>query len=91
MVIYPAHCLFFINDLIEECHRAGVGATNIDLIVAILVFGDDFCLLSLNESELQSLLDICDNFSKKWAFELNPTKSKFIVLGNKNSAIRNFI
>jgi hypothetical protein len=73
---------FFINDLIEECHRAGVGAVYIDLIVAILVFCDDICLLSISESEMQSLLNICDNFSKKWAIEFNPSKSKFIVFGS---------
>jgi hypothetical protein len=43
---------FFINDLIEECHRTGVGAVYIDLIVAILVFCDDICRFSINESEM---------------------------------------
>jgi len=73
---------FFINDLIEECYKAGVGAVYIDLIVAILVFCDDICLLSIDESDMQSLLNICDNFSKKWAIEFNPSKSKFIVFGS---------
>jgi len=31
---------------------------------------------------MQLLLDICDNFSKKWAIEFNPSKSKFIVFGS---------
>ena len=70
---------FFINDRIEEFYRAEEGSVYIDLIVAILVFCNDICLLSLYESEMQLLLDICDNFLKKWAIEFNPTKNKFIV------------
>jgi hypothetical protein len=80
--LYDTLFNFFINDLIEECHKAGVGAVYIDLIVAILVFCDDICPLSINESEMQSLLNICDNFSKKWAIDFNPSKSKFIVFGS---------
>ena len=37
---------FFIDDLIEECYQSGVGAIFIDIIVPILVFYDDICLLS---------------------------------------------
>jgi hypothetical protein len=37
---------FFINDLIELCCNANIGASFMDLIVCILVFCDDICLLS---------------------------------------------
>ena len=56
---------FFINDSIEECYRSGVGAVYIDFIIAFLVFCDDICLLSINENDMQLLLNICDYFSKK--------------------------
>ena len=74
---------FFINDLIEDCYNSGVGAKYIDVIIAILVFCDDICLLSLNEKEMQRLLNICNDFSKKWALEFNVSKCKYIVFGNK--------
>jgi hypothetical protein len=73
---------FFINDLIEECYQSGVGAVFIDIIVAILVFCDDICLLSPNENEMQILLNICSEYSRKWALEFNITKCKFMVFGS---------
>ena len=73
---------FYINDLIEECHLSGAGIAFIDMIISIIVFCDDICLLSLNLQNMQLLLRICENFSKKWALEFNTMKCKFIVFGS---------
>ena len=73
---------FFINDLIEECYQSGVGAIFIDIIVAILVFCDDICLLSPDKEGMQILLNICNEYTKKWALEFNISKCKFIVFGS---------
>ena len=56
----------------------------IDIIVAILAFCDDVCLLSPDENELQILLNICDNYSKNWAIEYNISKCKYMVFGSNN-------
>jgi hypothetical protein len=39
--------------------------------------------LSLNEKEMQRLLNICNDFSKKWALEFNVSKCKYLVFGSK--------
>ena len=80
---------FFINNLIEEVCNSGVGATFIDISMAIIGFCDDICLLSPTTSDMQILLNICNNFSKNWALEFNVSKCKFIVFGSNkfNSTI----
>ena len=82
---------FFIDDLIHECCNAGVGVFFIDIIIAILCFCDDVCLLSPNEHDMQILLNICDNYSKKWGLEYNTAKCKFIVFGSNKLNNTNFI
>jgi hypothetical protein len=79
---------FFIDDLIHECCQAGIGASFMNIIIAIICFCDDICLMSPDANELQMLLNICDNYSKKWALEYNISKCKFMVFGN--SKLNNF-
>ena len=56
---------YFINDLIEECVQSGVGAKFIEILIAIIVFCDDICLLIQIKEEMQILLNICNEYSKK--------------------------
>ena len=80
-VISGALFNFLIDDLIQECCQAGIGAAFINIMVTIICFCDDVRLLSPNETELQMLLNICDDYSKKWALEYNISKCKFMVFG----------
>jgi hypothetical protein len=82
---------FFIDDLIQECCQAGLGASFINIIVAIICFCDDICLISPDAHELQLLLNICNNYSKKWALEYNISKFKFIVFGTSKFNNTNFL
>ena len=68
--------------LFKNAVSQGIEAYFIDIIVAILAFCDDVCLLSPDESELQILLNICDNYSKNWAIEYNVSKCKYMVFGS---------
>ena len=54
---------FFINELIEICCNANIGAKFIDIIVCILIFCDDICLLSDSIEEMQILLNLCEEFA----------------------------
>jgi hypothetical protein len=67
---------FFIKELIELCCNANIGASSMEIIVCILVFCDDICLLSGSIEEMQSLLNLC--------FEEFAMKCKYIVFGKKN-------
>ena len=82
---------YFIDDLIQECCQSGIGASFINIIVSILCFCDDVCLMSPNVIELQLLLNICDNYSKTWALEYNISKCKYIVFGTSKFNDHNFI
>ena len=73
---------YYINDLIDECCQSGFGAIFLNLIITIISFCDDICLLSPNAPELIYFLNICDNYSKKWAIEFNVTKCNYIVFGS---------
>jgi hypothetical protein len=75
---------FFINDLIEFCCNANIGASFMELVVCILVFCDDICLLSDSIEEMQLLLNLCEEFAMKWGLEFNLEKCKYIVFGKKN-------
>ena len=72
----------FIDDLINVCVGSGLGARFILIILCILCFCDDICLLSSSSDELRLLLNICEQFALKWAIEFNILKCKFIVFGS---------
>ena len=57
---------FFINDLIELCCNPNIGASFMEIVVCILVFCDDICLLSDSIEEMQLLLNLCEEFAMKW-------------------------
>ena len=54
-----------------------------ELVVCILVFCDDICLLSDSIEEMQLLLNLCEEFAMKWGIEFNLEKCKYIVFGKK--------
>jgi hypothetical protein len=76
---------FFINELIELCCNANIGAKFIDIIVCILIFCDDICLLSDSIEEMQVLLKLCEEFANKWGIEFNLEKCKYMVFGKIKS------
>lgn len=55
---------FYIDDSIQECWQSCLAATFINIIVAIICFCDDICLISPDAHELELLLNICKNYSK---------------------------
>ena len=80
-VLSPHLFNFFINELIELCCNANIGAKFIDIIVCILIFCDDICLLSDSIEEMQVLLKLCEEFANKWGIEFNLEKCKYMVFG----------
>ena len=72
----------FIDDLIVECCNSGFGAQFIEIVLCIIGFCDDICLLSCSSNDLRKLLSICELFARKWGIEFNISKCKFIVFGS---------
>ena len=76
----------YINDLIEECINARLGALIGNLNVSIIVYADDILLMSPIDSHLRILLKICTKYGNLWRIKFNPLKSNIIKFGqHKNS------
>ena len=85
----------FINDLAEEIKATKIGinlAENVlddsfndsykDLFLNILLYADDLILMTTNENDLQFLLNVVENWCKKWRLEVNLTKTNIMHVRN---------
>ena len=52
------------------------------MFTGALAYADDLILLSPTKSAMQKLVDVCENFSKEFHINFNPSKSKMIVYSN---------
>ena len=80
-ILSPFLFNLFIDDLILECVESKLGAKFFEIILCIIAYCDDICLLSPNLEDLQKLLYICERFGREWALEFNLAKCLFIVFG----------
>ena len=70
----------FINDLLERLHNSGLGVTMGNLILTALGFADDIMLLAAEPSKLQTLIDICETWSRQNGMQFNIDKCKVLPL-----------
>ena len=81
----------FINDLAVQIKESNIGIdlskhiditlTNISqeaLFVNILLYADDIVCMAESEIDLQQLLDIVENWCRKWRLEVNLTKTNIL-------------
>ena len=94
----PTLFAIFINDLANEIKASKIGIDfDKDTLVNILLYADDIVILAKNENDLQDLLNIVENWCKRWRLEVNLAKtnvmhvrpkrkesSKFMFLFNKH-------
>ena len=74
-VLSPFLFNFFLNEMIEEGIKLGVGAHIYDVNVSIVGYCDDIILLSPVVRHLRILLKWCEEYAHKWKIKFNPTKS----------------
>ncbi len=74
-IISPMLFNFFINDLIEQCVNANIGAVIGSNNVSVIAYCDDLILLSPLKSHLRELLEICEKYAYDWKIRFNPSKS----------------
>ena len=84
----------FINDLAEEIKATKVGINlnekvenedfknNFDEILNILLYADDIVLITATENDLQYLLNIVENWCRRWRLEVNLTKTNVMHVRN---------
>jgi hypothetical protein len=68
--------LIYIDELINILSKSGKGAIMVDLNGDCPVQADDIALISSNVPFMQSLIDICVQYSKRWKFKFCPVKNQ---------------
>lgn len=92
---------FFIDDLLSECLKMGLGAHINGINVSVIAYADDVLLISPVASHLQILLNKCEEYSIKWKMKFNPKKSliyntdkingAFTLMGERMKEVDGFI
>ena len=67
----PTRFGVFINDLVIDIKKLGLGIPIGSRKIHILLYADGIVLLAENESDLQKLLNKLHEWCKKWQLQLN--------------------
>ena len=81
-ILSPILFLLFINGLVEEIKKSGKGVLYGKVKIAILLFADDIVLIAENREDLEILMEITNEYSKKWRFDFNYDKSAVVIFEN---------
>ncbi len=81
-VTSPTAFCVLINDLIKELKGSKIGVKVHDIVITVLAYADDIVLLADTPENLQKLIDIVQNWCKKWRLIINPNKSKIVHFRN---------
>ena len=74
----------FINQLLVEVEKAGIGITiKKDVKVGGLMFADDFVGFTNNAEDLQTLINVVQQFCNKWRLKSNIKKSAVMVFSKQ--------
>ena len=82
-VLSPFLFNVFINDLLCQLKASEHGARIDNLKFESFAYADDITILSSTAPGLQSLIDICSEYSAKWRFKFGIAKSKCMIVGKK--------
>ena len=84
-ILAPFMYKIYINSLLEELssHSYAVFINSIKLISP--TFADDISLIALQPSFLQTFMKICFQYSLKWHYEFNNSKSGVVNFGETKS------
>ena len=87
-VLGPTLFLLFLDDLLEELHKSELGILMGEFILSVLAFADDVTVLSLSDTNLQHLLNICSAWASTNRKTFGLDKCFAVVLNSrtKNSA-----
>ena len=73
--------LVYIDGLLYELENAKIGCTIGGTFFGAPMQAEDLSLISSAKSDMDKMLNICNNYSKRWGYELNPSKSNILVFG----------
>ncbi|KAK3104741.1 hypothetical protein FSP39_009031 [Pinctada imbricata] len=79
----PTLFALFINDLATEVKNLNKGIDIGSDKLSILLYADDIALIAENESDMELMLGVVDNWCKQWRLRINATKSKVVHFRKK--------
>ena len=71
----------YINGLLTELHRSGLGPLVCSIIISSPGFADDVAIITLTRRDLNKQLVVADRYSCKWRFLYSPSKTVFLSRG----------
>ena len=66
-VMSPILFSLFINGLAKEINKKGIGVSVGSRRVRLLLYADDIVLLAETSKDLQKMLDVVTEYSKRWS------------------------
>ena len=82
-VLSPLLFSIYINELIREINRTGIGLGIDGKNLGILLYADDIVLMADTWQELHTLLDITTRWGSRWRATFNQRKSQVVVFGER--------
>jgi hypothetical protein len=82
----PKLYLLFIDGLIDELEKSGLGLCIYNTSFASPTVADDMCLVALSKEALDRMLDICFEYSRKWRYSYNASKCAVVVFNEKDGS-----
>jgi len=86
-ILSPILFAIFINGLAEEVNKQGLGAKlylQKDGKLSILMFADDIALVAEDRKNLEKLMEITYEYSRKWRFSFNYNKCSIVIFNSGN-------
>ena len=80
-ILAPFMYKVYINSLLKELSDHCFAISINTLWMPAPSFADDICLIALHQSLLKISMNKCHNYSKKWRYEFNPSKSGVVTFG----------
>ena len=80
-ILAPFMYTVYINSLLKELSDHCFAISINTLRMPAPSFADDICLIALHQSLFKTLMNKCHNYSKKWRYEFNHSKSGVVTFG----------
>jgi hypothetical protein len=82
-VLSPVLYAVFVDGVVAEMKRRGLGVEEGGVWVGVLLYADDMALMARSREELQQMMEVVVQYSQQWRFRLNAAKTKVMVVGEK--------
>ncbi len=77
----------YLNPLLTELKATGIGVSIENSIISVLAYADDLVLIAENENDLQTLINIVQDWCSKWRLSVNIDKTKIMHFRTKNTPV----